>query len=123
MIVIGYHKDCVDGYAAAWVTYKYLTENETNSEIVLLPLEYHKVPLNELEKADTLYLVDFSIPPSILEELELIVNVTIIDHHKTAIEQYRDYAHSGKSILIFDNEQYRSSLFPVNSIVASSSYG
>ena len=49
-------------------------------------------PLHKIEDDEEVYLVDFSLDPDIMDLLMMKTrNITWIDHHKTAIEKYKDY--------------------------------
>lgn len=97
-IVIAYHKNCIDGFTAAWVADKRVrVEGYTP---VLLAMEYKPESTLELmellgtlpakEKSE-LFVVDFSLPVDVLANIaEGFPNVqtVILDHHKTAFEAY-----------------------------------
>jgi oligoribonuclease NrnB/cAMP/cGMP phosphodiesterase (DHH superfamily) len=83
-----YHDNCMDGYMAAWVAYgaygTYLTSYAA--------VNYNRI--GEIEKVirnkavGHIVLVDFSIPLElIIEACEANIRVTILDHHKTAIDE------------------------------------
>lgn len=75
-----YHGNCADGFAAAWCFWK-----KFGDEAEYLPGVYQTPPPNVTGR--DVYLVDFSYKRAIVEGMLLQANsVTLIDHHKTAIE-------------------------------------
>lgn len=90
---IVYHDPCVDGFSSAYIAWQYLVylNLALPEEIKLIPATYQD-ELNTIAKArdcDSLYIVDFSLPPEYLEVLsEGHVNIRMFDHHKTAIDAY-----------------------------------
>lgn len=82
--VIGfYHKNCTDGYGAAYVLHL-----KWGKAIKLVPYMYGDT-IEGVYENDQLIFVDCSVPPEDAEALlELGANITIIDHHKTAYEAY-----------------------------------
>lgn len=82
-----YHDHCVDGFAAAWCFWR-----RYGAEPDYLPASYGDDP-PEVDGLDV-YLVDFSYPRAVVERLlERAASVTIIDHHKTAIEDLAGLGH------------------------------
>lgn len=75
-----YHKDCADGTASALAAYKYFGEEAT-----YIACQYQEDP-PELSEGSQVYLVDFSFPRPVLEELTKKHEVVVLDHHKTAQE-------------------------------------
>lgn len=84
-----YHKDCMDGLASAFIAYSCLLELDRTANFI--PMHYNEVEsIYDIPMAedDELMILDFSLPNKMLMELSTkIANITIIDHHKTAIEQ------------------------------------
>lgn len=75
-----YHAHCADGVAAAWAAWLYL-----NDSAEYLP-GYYGMDLPDVEGKDV-YLVDFSFKRHQIHELAgKASSVTILDHHKSAIE-------------------------------------
>lgn len=80
MSVCIYHGNCADGFAAAWVFRKAFGEDHTFHPAV------YQDPPPEVE-GKTVTILDFSYKRPIMEKiLERAHSVTILDHHKTAIE-------------------------------------
>ena len=83
-VIIIYHDNCVDGFAAAWVANKYWFGKH---EIKLRPAKYGEEPPYELCKDAIVMVVDFSYPREKLLQLDSIAfDLTVIDHHKSAFE-------------------------------------
>jgi len=78
-----YHANCLDGFASAWVVKQALPD------CVFHPGIYNDPPpdVTELD----VVLVDFSYKREVILEMAKVANsITIIDHHKTAIENLVD---------------------------------
>lgn len=92
-----YHAGCMDGFTAAWVCHKYFKETPTN--IKYIPGVYQEKPKDEngneiIFKNSSIYLVDFSYKKDYLKELLDNNNkLVIIDHHKSAYEDLKDFNH------------------------------
>jgi len=98
MIVCLYHND-LDGKCAGHLVYDFV-DISTEEGLKMIPVNYNSViPYDVLDENDTLYIVDFSIPPSTMEQLlENNVNVIWIDHHISAIEKYKDFPYDIRGI-------------------------
>lgn len=81
-----YHGNCADGFSAAWCFYHLQEEREVVYDFHAGT--YGENPLKLLDLYDReVYLVDFSYPREVMRQiLEVAYHVTLIDHHKTAIE-------------------------------------
>lgn len=78
-----YHANCIDGFGAATVVHRHFT---SRSEDCVFYAGVYGDPVPKVEGADV-YLVDFSYRrDAIIEMLKTAKSVTIIDHHKSAIE-------------------------------------
>ena len=93
--LIVYHDKCNDGYTSAWVTHTKLVTQFRQESIHFLPANYNDIgPLLNLindHYYSQIYVVDFSLPLSVLHFLEQEYpecSITILDHHKTAFELY-----------------------------------
>jgi oligoribonuclease NrnB/cAMP/cGMP phosphodiesterase (DHH superfamily) len=91
--IILYHQvkegiDCPDGIAAAWVAYRYFGKRTTE----LIGCVYQETaPDLSLEDCDNVVIVDFSFPADVIQQwCDRGLNVTLIDHHKTAMEHLGD---------------------------------
>jgi len=89
MIRVFYHND-LDGKCAAHIID---TSYESPTEMSFVEMDYgREFPLNMVDKGDKVFIVDYSIEPEIMEQLQAKCEAVIwIDHHKTAIEKYEDY--------------------------------
>jgi len=97
-IIVFYHKNCPDGFGAAWATWK---KFGTKADYIALGYE-DPVSFKDV-KNKTIYLVDFSFSPKNIEDLKKRGNeVIMIDHHISAQESFKvssggiyDMKHSG----------------------------
>ena len=74
-----YHKNCADGFGAAWMAWQRFKDNAQYH-----PCSYGDGP-PEMDPDSTVYILDFSFPRAVM--LELIKNhteVILLDHHKSA---------------------------------------
>ena len=56
-------------------------------------------PMESIRKDEQIYIVDYSISPDEMRQLlKITKNVTWIDHHKTAIEKYKDFEYEIRGI-------------------------
>ncbi len=116
-VLIAYHAHCIDGYTSAWACWKGLiaTTSVISNNIEFAEMVYGKLDciLKQADKYDRIYFVDFSVPLGVLAELSVHTNVTIIDHHKTAIDIYGTFtgtALSSKVEIVLDISQCGASL-------------
>ncbi len=79
-----YHGNCVDGFTAAWCFYrKYGDEADYVAGV-------YQEPPPDVTGRDV-YLVDFSYKRAVVEDMiRKARTVTLIDHHKTALEDLKD---------------------------------
>ena len=87
---IFYHMDN-DGKCAGFWVYQMVTLDQYGKECI--PINYDiSFPFEKINPNEKVYIVDYSIFPEEMDKLLGITpNVTWIDHHKTAIERYKDY--------------------------------
>lgn len=96
-IVVLYHKNCFDGFSAAWAAWKKFGDK---AEYVAVELQ---TPAPKNLKGKNVYMIDFAYSPKITENLmKICASVTIIDHHisnSNSIKNVSDYSydinHSG----------------------------
>ncbi|MBP5295842.1 MAG: hypothetical protein J6Y94_00725 [Bacteriovoracaceae bacterium] len=74
-----YHKDCSDGFTAAWAFYK----KYGLKDMIYRPLA-HGDPLPELTPGAQIFITDFSFDRATIEQLAQRHPLIILDHHKTA---------------------------------------
>lgn len=86
--IVLYHKNCTDGFGAAWCFW-----NEYKDSFDYQAVSYNEAPPDVTDRI--VYLVDFSYPKAVLEEmLKTAEFITVIDHHKTALDWLKDFEHS-----------------------------
>jgi len=86
--IVLYHADCYDGFGAAWAIEQARLKAKVNKgSIRYVPVQYNK-PLPLVDYAcDLMYIVDFSFPMEVLDNLSAVAKrIVIIDHHKSAEE-------------------------------------
>lgn len=80
-----YHGNCADGFGAAWVVRRAAQMRGDLEDWEFYPGVYQQSPPDVTGK--DVVIVDFSYKRAIIEEMLKTANsITIIDHHKTAIE-------------------------------------
>ena len=80
-----YHANCADGFSAAWIFH--FLQDKIEQRFDFHPGVYGENPPDVSDRH--VYLVDFSYPRQVVKDMIQIggaEGVTIIDHHKTAIE-------------------------------------
>ena len=88
-----YHND-MDGICSARVILNFLRgQKKEYNEEDFISMDYTKdFPLNDIQKDEEIYIVDYSIDPEQMYELLLrTCRVVWIDHHKSAIEKYKNF--------------------------------
>lgn len=79
-----YHQNCLDGFGAAYALWR------KHPQAQFVPAHYGDTP-PDVTGADV-YIVDFSYPPETLVELANRAHqVTVIDHHRSAVETINAY--------------------------------
>ena len=87
MDLVIYHKDCSDGFCAAWLLVRNLDIPESNT-FACHHGDAFPISDDKLRLCTNLYVVDFSYPPSTLRRLAgLVGHVYVYDHHETAIKE------------------------------------
>lgn len=100
-----YHDD-LDGKAAAFCVHAWVGIRDAivNCNVVeynsLIPINYGMpFPIETIRPNEQIWIVDYSVnPEEMLKLLEITKDVTWIDHHKTAIEKYKDFPQTIKGI-------------------------
>lgn len=83
-IYVLYHAHCTDGTGAKYAAWKKFGDNAQ-----YIPVQYGR-PVPKMELGSDVYIVDFSYPRDVLQELQNVHNsVVVLDHHKTAEEALR----------------------------------
>lgn len=103
--VILYHKDCMDGIAAAYITDCYFNYMEINH--ICLPIQYseniYDILGDNIQDTNELFFVDFSSSKEIIIDLATkFKKVTILDHHKTAEAELKGLDEVENIELVFD---------------------
>ncbi len=94
MNVVIYHSNCFDGAAAAWVA------NQKLEEAILIEATYGNDPPEAVHGNDV-YIVDFSYPRDVLEQIRVsAASLIVLDHHKTSAEDLDGFPGA-----VFDMEQ------------------
>ena len=96
-IVVLYHKNCFDGFGAAYAAWK-----KFGNKASYIPIDHQTPPPKSL-RGKKLYMIDIAYPVEIIKKLvKICLSVTIIDHHISngdAIKCVSDYLydinHSG----------------------------
>ena len=90
--VVYYHQNCMDGSCSAALMAHLLKENEVNN-ITFVPVNYNgEFPMDMVDEFTLCFMVDFSVPVEVLEQIEEKSNgLLIIDHHKSAVEAILNY--------------------------------
>lgn len=99
-----YHND-LDGHASAFIVYAWVGIKDHDNDGIMQQAEFIEInygmpfPFNKIEPNEQVWIVDYSIEPSEMLKLwEITKDVTWIDHHKTAIDKYKDFPHYIKGI-------------------------
>lgn len=98
-----YHRDCADGFTAAWLAHKHLGDTAE-----YIPAGYNDTELPDVTDKHVLIL-DFSYPNETLKNLVTLggaKTVTIIDHHKTAQKDLEEFMVGGPEQVKLDDPQY-----------------
>lgn len=99
MIYVIYHENCSDGMAAATVAYSVFGDTAT-----YITAQYNQEPrvkIKDLKPDDVVYVLDFSYPAEVLDEIYgKVRQLTVLDHHKTAEAILKD-----KPYAYFDMEK------------------
>ncbi len=91
-VLILYHAQCYDGFGAAWAAWKVFGAHGD-----YLPVTHgHPFPDVPLMAYRQLYILDFSYPRPILEDVthHTSLQLTILDHHKTAQDELHGLAYA-----------------------------
>ena len=97
MFKVIYHANCPDGFCGAYLFYKYFKQGPVPSEqIQFIPMHYGvELDLSRFTRDDIVYLVDFSFKRGTMLNLaEMVKEVWVLDHHKTAYDDLTGLASS-----------------------------
>jgi uncharacterized protein len=85
--IVFYHRNCLDGFTAAWAASKFLPEN---TEFIAKQPGAKSGLYDDIDNAN-IYIVDLSFSKEVLLEMEERSNfIILLDHHKTAVERLKD---------------------------------
>lgn len=79
-----YHKDCLDGFAAALAVKLFNDNYKVDVEFIATT---YGDPVPVFEPNSDILIVDFSYPSSVLKSIDKSCRITIIDHHISAIRE------------------------------------
>lgn len=104
-ILCVHHHPCQDGFAAAWAVRKYFDEQGRLGDVMFHPGVYQEMPPDPTGL--DVILVDFSYKREVVKLIAGVAEkVTIIDHHKTAIEDLAGLDIERDNIrLVFDEKR------------------
>jgi oligoribonuclease NrnB/cAMP/cGMP phosphodiesterase (DHH superfamily) len=91
-----YHADCWDGFAAAWIMNRVLENCD------FLPCHYGGIIPDVTDRSEV-YILDFSFSKDVLMDMsKKCPKITLIDHHKTALEELKDVPSTNELKIILD---------------------
>jgi oligoribonuclease NrnB/cAMP/cGMP phosphodiesterase (DHH superfamily) len=99
-----YHKDCADGFCAAWIFNNYSIDRS----VKFIPMTHGMNPEDIKEDIvdKNVLIVDFSFKrPTLLNLKSLAKSILVVDHHKTAKDDLE-----GLDFVVFDMEKCGASL-------------
>lgn len=102
--VVLYHDNCVDGFGSAWAFHK-LAEKDYVDGTIYLPVQYGKpIDLDQWVSESDIYILDFSFGrQQLLQLANRYASVTVLDHHKTAETNLRNWDHGFSDMeIVFD---------------------
>lgn len=98
---IWYHKNCMDGFgalAAYSISYNFKKDD------MMIPMSYGDS--YNLEGVDEVIMLDFSVKEQVMREIcSKVSKVLVIDHHKTAQEEFEKYRDIKNLELVFDTSK------------------
>ena len=98
-VIVIYHKECRDGFCAAWVVHHHLKKWRKEDSVQFIPAQYGEHP-PKVTNQDVI-IVDFSYPRSVLESMaKQAASIRVFDHHANAASHCE-----GLSFFVFDNSQ------------------
>lgn len=103
--LIIYHKNCDDGFGAAWAAWKKLGDTAD-----YLPMDY-KTPLAEADvEGRDVTVIDFSFAPDVVyaDILPRAKSLTVLDHHLSAMQTWRRHlgVAGDDAVLRHDEDRY-----------------
>lgn len=85
-VLVLYHADCMDGFAAAWAAWK-----EFNNKAYYKAVRHYN-PLPDFADGSMLYIVDFCYPmQELVEAAQRAKKIVVLDHHISAQKDFEAY--------------------------------
>lgn len=102
-----YHRDCLDGFAAAWVVHRAFPDKKRNM-VEYWPTTYGEAPPKpEFIRHKELLIVDFSYPADTLRIMgEDAHSIIVLDHHEKAEKELRNLRKLEFSFAEFNSDKY-----------------
>ena len=90
--IVYYHENCMDGSCSAALMSQVLYRKKLE-QIQFVPVNYgREFPMESVDENALCFMVDFSTPVEVLEQIEAkSKGLLIIDHHKSAVEAILQY--------------------------------
>lgn len=99
--VILYHANCDDGFGAAYAAWMHFGDNAEYR-----PIQYGDTAPFEQLAGRQVYILDFSFSPdTILAMSQVATQVTLLDHHKSAAEQWQGIVPATNTVIKFDMDR------------------
>lgn len=96
-----YHADCDDGFGAAYAAWTHLGDAATYQ-----PVHHGDVVANDLLADRPVFILDFSFSPEIIAAMSAVsAHITLLDHHKSAAEQWHGISAPRNATITFDMER------------------
>ena len=102
-VIIAFHASCIDGAACAWAVSEGLKEKHKDAKVTYVPYAHHALGEAEqkireaVKPGSEIYFVDVAPQKKFLDELMSLDatrapdTVHIYDHHKTAVDELKNY--------------------------------
>ena len=93
-VYVLFHKNCLDGFGCKYAAYKYF-KDKREYLVKYIPVQYNEPVPSEVFDPNNVntevYILDFSYPRGILEDLySKVTKLVVLDHHKTASAELSD---------------------------------
>lgn len=99
--IILYHSECSDGFGAAYAAWRHFGDNAEYQ-----PVQYGDTVSIKLLTGRQVYILDFSFSPDTVGAMsQVATQVTLIDHHKSAAEQWQGIVPPTNAAIIFDMDR------------------
>lgn len=119
--VVIYHSPCADGLGSLWAAWHLL--GQQGFAVHAIPMGYgskdrpRPIPIEEIRtiQPERIYIVDFSFSPAEMQKFcrdySSEVEIILLDHHKSAIEEWRGAPGMHSVIQVEDHEPYATKLY------------